>query len=142
MRVKRRRRPGSNGTAPITLSPAKDSTGKATEYDLTAVPPQPATSLALGEREPFECPFCGSRDANATAKLDRDGEPRLFIGCFNGDCAIPRRQYLPALSQALGIDGATREQIAAKLLEQIDFDGALNLSRAVVGIVTSKYRRP
>jgi len=143
VRVIRRRRSPTQGAPPTTQSHGGDSTGERIEYDLTGQPPQPASPLGLGDKQPFLCPFCGSDDCNAKAKLDYDGEPRLFITCFNDACSIPRRSYLPALSEALGIDGATPEEIAAALMERADpEDGSLNLSRAVVGLVTTKYRRP
>ena len=154
MATKRGRRPRPRTAPALHQSPDPDSASKATglgpSYDLTGVPPQPVAPLRLGDRERFECPFCGSRDTNARMKLDRDGEPRLFIGCFGESCPIPRRQYLPALSEALGLNASAEpEEIAAALigrkrvLTQATFsDGDLNLSRAVVGIVTTKYRRP
>lgn len=153
MTAKRGRRPRPR-TAPTTQqSPDPDSTAKATglgpSYDLTGVPPPAVSPLGLGEREPYVCPFCGSDDANARVKLNRDGEPQLFIGCFGPSCPISRRSYLPALAEALGLDAsATKEEIATALLERkrtvtrATFgDGELDLSRAVVALVVDKYRR-
>ena len=138
-----RRRSGSNGPPPEQQSHGDDSAGKATRYDLTAVAAPAASPLELGDRQPFECPFCESMDANAKYKLDRDGEPRLFIGCFEDRCPIPPRRYLPALSEALRLgEGATKEEIVVALFKRMDPQGRLKLSWAVVAPVINKYGRP
>jgi hypothetical protein len=142
MATVKRRRSRLHSEAPPTTESHADSTGNPTAYDVSTGPPQPRHSLALGDRLDYVCPFCGSDDCNAKAKPP-DG--RLLIGCFGGkgdkECPIPTRMYLQAISEALGIPGATKEQIVDALIERVEPDGTLRLPVSVVPIVL-KYRRP
>jgi len=111
------------------------------EYDVTDAGAAPA--LELGQRLDFECPFCGSRDCNLKVRLNRDGEPFAFIGCFGDACPIPRRMYVPALSQVLGIDGATKEQLYVALLDRLvenGCNGTLGVPLAQRAAVINRYR--
>lgn len=74
------------------------------------------TRANVGNRVQFECPICGSSDANAAVILDRDGDPRTLIGCFALNCPVEKRApYLRALGLAWGLtDGETRERLAAE----------------------------
>lgn len=109
MATVKRRRPGSNGTAPEHQSHASDSKAERTadRDGLRTVHP------AVGTRIQYRCPFCGEEDANATYKLDRDGQPRWFVGCWSRRCASGG-DYLQRLGEALGVGGdAALEQLAA-----------------------------
>jgi hypothetical protein len=69
-------------------------------------------SARLGDRINYRCPFCDG-GANATYKLDRDGYPEWFVGCWRHDC---NGKHLPSLATALGLDlGADKQQIVAAL---------------------------
>lgn len=67
----------------------------------------------LGSRYPFTCPVCGDGNADASLRLNRDGAPEWFVGCFSTKCATNSR-YLGDLGEALGIGrGAAKPQLAA-----------------------------
>src|SRR4051794_15826650 len=112
------------------------------EYDVTTAEAAPA--LRLGDRIDFECPFCGSCDCNLRVRPNRDGEPFVFIGCFGKTCPIPRRMYLEALSDVLGIPGATKEQLYDALGERSyrnGCNGTLGVPLARRAEVIHRYRR-
>jgi hypothetical protein len=112
----RRRRPRRKGAAPGQLSRAHDSAAERSLSRGGLTDSQPA----LDTRIQYRCPLCGRSDANATYKLDRDGDPRWFVGCWGGSCASGG-DYLQSLGEALevGADAELDELIGALLASDL-----------------------